>query len=102
MTNSTPEPGGLSAPDLSDGQQLLDGGSREADGEQWGPTKPPKTDAADDSGGSQKDPVAQPGRSVAAEDDPLAPQAGNDPTVTSAGRSEGASGGPGGPEQPTR
>ena len=51
MTNSTPEPGGLSAPDLSDGQQLLDGGSREADGEQWGPTKPPKTDAADDSGG---------------------------------------------------
>lgn len=103
MTESPNPTGGVAAP--NDGmpggpgeQALLDGGSGEAGADQWGPTRPPKTDAADDSAAQQEgvstdDAASQPGRSVAAEDDMLAPQSTQDPTATSAGRSESAAGG---------
>lgn len=104
MTDSTPT-GGVAAP--NDGvpggpgeQSLLDGGSAEAGTDQWAPTRPPKTDAADESAEEQEgsvpaDAASQPGRSIAAEDDALAPQGATEPTTTSAGRGESAAGGAG-------
>ena len=99
-TNPEPgDPGGATAPSVgttpaSEGaQSMLDGGALEAAGDQPGPLRQPKTDAADPGG---DDPVAQPGRSLAAEDDDLAPQSSQEPSITSTGRGEGAAEGFGG------
>lgn len=101
----TPYPG--RALSESGAPHLLDGGALEADGPQWGPSRPPKTDAADTSaqdqgdptapepgaaGSDPGDPVAQPGRSAAGEADPLAPQSSSEPTTISPGRGESAGG----------
>jgi hypothetical protein len=88
---TTPNTG--TTPASSGAQSMLDGGALEADGDEWGPLRQPKTDAADPGG---DDPVSQPGRSVAAEDDDLAPQSDREPMTTSTGRGEGAAEGLGG------
>ena len=97
-TNPAPDqPAGATAPNTvtvptgAGTQELTDAAALENDGEQWGPTRAPKTDAADTSASDQRDdPVSQPGRSVSAEGDALAPQGDMDPASLSAGRSESA------------
>lgn len=90
------DPGGATAPTsgAAGAPELTDAGSLGTSEEQWGPQRTPKTDAADPG----EDPVVQPGRSVAAEDDALAPQAARHPESIDAGRAEaaGSSGPPGG------
>jgi hypothetical protein len=53
--NDPPAPQAMDAGPLgsSDSQLLQDGGALEGGDEQWGPARPPKTDAADDSAAEQ-------------------------------------------------
>lgn len=94
---SAHDPGGATAPTSGapGAPELTDAGALGTGEEQWGPARVPKTDAADP---GEEDPVAQPGRSVAAEDDPLAPQTARHPETIDAGRGEstGSAGPPGG------
>src|SRR5512144_3141197 len=93
---SAHDPGGATAPTSGapGAPELTDAGTLGTGEEQWGPSQTPTTDPADPG----EDPVAQPGRSLAAEDDPLARQAARHPETVDAGRAEstGSAAPPGG------
>ncbi len=102
ITNPDPEqPQGASTPNTgnpaaaSGSPSLLDAG--DSGTAQWGPSRDrPVTDAADTGDRGDDPTVRGEGRSVAGDDDALAPQATGHPESVDAGRADAASGSLGG------
>jgi len=92
--NDFPGPGDPSAPTTMEGggtlasgsaETLQDGGALENDGSQWGPTKAPKTDAADPAGDESSSRTTE-------NSSPLNAGADSEPYVQSDGRANSAAG----------
>jgi hypothetical protein len=97
---TTPGPGDPPAPDAigsdplgsSDSQLLQDAGALENDGTQWGPKRPPKTDAADDSAAEQTGDDRGPETPLTAEPPDSDRTSSGEPYVTSPGRASSTDG----------
>jgi hypothetical protein len=76
----------------SDAQLLQDGGALEGGDEQWGPTRPPKTDAADDSAAEQTGEGREEDAPLAAGSPDTDRTSSSEPYISSAGRTSSTDG----------